>query len=35
GLVEAGDLLGDRFASAEYRAHLVDVLAARALERLG
>ncbi|GAA5437128.1 FAD binding domain-containing protein [Deinococcus sp. A31D244] len=35
GLVEAGDLLGDRFASAEYRAHLVDILAARALVRLG
>lgn len=34
GLVESGDLLGDRFASAEYRAHLVDVLAARALARL-
>ncbi|ALW88512.1 FAD binding domain-containing protein [Deinococcus actinosclerus] len=35
GLVDAGDLLGDRFASAEYRAHLVDVLSARAVERLG
>lgn len=35
GLVDAGDLLGDRFASAEYRAHLVDVLAARAVNRLG
>ncbi|UBV43476.1 xanthine dehydrogenase family protein subunit M [Deinococcus taeanensis] len=35
GLVDASDLLGDRFASAEYRAHLVDVLAARAIERLG
>ncbi len=34
GLVDAGDLLGDRFASAEYRAHLVDVLAQRAYNRL-
>ncbi|GHF32634.1 carbon-monoxide dehydrogenase medium subunit [Deinococcus metalli] len=34
-LVEAGDLLGDRFASAEYRAHLVDVLSERAYKRLG
>lgn len=35
GLVNASDLLGDRFASAEYRAHLVDVLSARAIKRLG
>ena len=35
GLVDAGDLLGDRFASADYRAHLVDVLSARAIKRLG
>ena len=35
GLVNAGDLLGDRFASAEYRAHLVGVLAERAIKRLG
>ena len=34
GLVEAGNLLGDRFASPEYRAHLVDVLAARAAARV-
>ena len=30
GLVDAAGLLGDRFASPEYRAHLVDVLAGRA-----
>ena len=34
GLVEASGLLGDRFASPEYRAHLVDVLAARAAARV-
>lgn len=34
GLVESTDLLGDRFASPEYRAHLVDVLAARAAARV-
>ena len=34
GLVESADLLGDRFASPEYRAHLVDVLAARAAARV-
>lgn len=34
GLVQAGDLLGDRFASADYRAHLVDVLAERAYNRI-
>ncbi|MEW6420383.1 MAG: xanthine dehydrogenase family protein subunit M [Deinococcota bacterium] len=34
GLVEATNLLGDRFASPEYRAHLVDVLAARAGARV-
>lgn len=34
GLVESADLLGDRFASPEYRAHLVDVLAGRAAARL-
>ncbi|WP_034386848.1 xanthine dehydrogenase family protein subunit M [Deinococcus sp. YIM 77859] len=34
GLVEAAQLLGDRFASPEYRAHLVDVLAARAAARV-
>ena len=34
GLISASDLIGDRFASAEYRAHLVDVLAARAAARL-
>ncbi len=33
GLVSAGDLMGDHFASAEYRAHLVDVMAAKALAR--
>jgi carbon-monoxide dehydrogenase medium subunit len=33
GLLPADDLLGDQFASSEYRAHLVDVLAARALTR--
>jgi len=33
GLVEADGLLSDHFASAEYRAHLVDVLAKRALMR--
>lgn len=33
GLVAPDDLLGDQFASAEYRAHLVDVLASRALTR--
>lgn len=32
--VEAGDLLSDRFASAEYRAHLAGVLAKRALMRV-
>lgn len=32
--VDAGDLLSDRFASAEYRAHLAGVLAKRALMRL-
>lgn len=31
GLVNPADLLGDHFASAEYRAHLVDVYAQRAL----
>ncbi|GGM12794.1 FAD binding domain-containing protein [Deinococcus aerophilus] len=35
GLVDGADLLGDRFASAEYRAHLVDVLSGRAAARLG
>lgn len=34
GLVESSGLLGDRFASPEYRAHLVDVLAARAAARV-
>lgn len=34
GLVDAANLLGDRFASAEFRAHLVDVLAGRAVARL-
>lgn len=34
GLVDASGLLGDRFASPEYRAHLVDVLAARAAARV-
>ncbi|MEF2278910.1 xanthine dehydrogenase family protein subunit M [Deinococcus sp. YIM 134068] len=34
GLVESADLLGDRFASPEYRAHLVDVLAARGAARV-
>ncbi|WP_310583577.1 xanthine dehydrogenase family protein subunit M [Deinococcus sp.] len=29
--VDAGDLLGDRFASAEYRAHLAGVFAQRAI----
>jgi aerobic carbon-monoxide dehydrogenase medium subunit len=33
GLVDADDLLSDHFASAEYRAHLVDVLAKKALAR--
>jgi carbon-monoxide dehydrogenase medium subunit len=33
GLLEAEGLLSDHFASAEYRAHLVDVLAKRALMR--
>ena len=33
--MDPGDLLGDRYASAEYRAHLVDVLAERAVSRLG
>jgi carbon-monoxide dehydrogenase medium subunit len=33
GLAPADDLLGDAFASNEYRAHLVDVLAKRALRR--
>ncbi|AWN22064.1 carbon monoxide dehydrogenase [Deinococcus irradiatisoli] len=32
--VDAGDLLSDRFASAEYRAHLAGVLARRALMRI-
>ncbi len=32
-LVKANDLLGDHFASATYRAHLVDVITRRALER--
>lgn len=34
GLLDAGSLLGDRFASAEYRAHLVDVMAGRAAARM-
>ncbi len=34
GLIGADALIGDRFASAEYRAHLVDVMAARAVARL-
>ncbi|MPY67289.1 xanthine dehydrogenase family protein subunit M [Deinococcus sp. SDU3-2] len=34
GLVDAANLLGDRFASPEYRAHLVDVLAGRAAARV-
>ncbi|MFN3265629.1 MAG: FAD binding domain-containing protein [Deinococcales bacterium] len=34
GLLEGGDLLSDHFASAEYRAHLVDVLAQKALARV-
>lgn len=34
GLMDADDLLGDHFASPEYRAHLVDVHAKRALMRL-
>ncbi|GMA16209.1 xanthine dehydrogenase family protein subunit M [Deinococcus metallilatus] len=34
GLVDPGNLLGDRFASPEYRAHLVDVLAERAAARV-
>jgi carbon-monoxide dehydrogenase medium subunit len=33
GLVQADALLGDAFASGEYRAHLVDVLARRAVAR--
>lgn len=33
-LVDAGELMGDHNFSAEYRAHLVDVLAKRALMRL-
>jgi aerobic carbon-monoxide dehydrogenase medium subunit len=33
GLVAADDLLSDHFASAEYRAHLVDVLAKKAVAR--
>jgi carbon-monoxide dehydrogenase medium subunit len=33
GLVDADGLLGDQYASAEYRAHLVDVLARRAIAR--
>jgi aerobic carbon-monoxide dehydrogenase medium subunit len=33
GLVSAEDLLSDHFASAEYRAHLVDVLAKKAVAR--
>ena len=32
--VDAGSLLSDRFASAEYRAHLAGVLAKRALMRV-
>lgn len=32
-LVAPSDLMGDHFASANYRAHLVDVLARRALSR--
>jgi carbon-monoxide dehydrogenase medium subunit len=32
-LVAPDDLLGDSFASSEYRAHLVAVLARRALTR--
>ncbi len=34
GLVSAADLLSDHFASAEYRAHLVDVMARKALARV-
>lgn len=34
GLMDTDDLLGDHFASAEYRAHLVDVYAKRALMRI-
>ena len=33
GLLPADDLMGDQFASQEYRAQLVDVLTARALAR--
>ncbi len=33
GLMAPGDLIGDQFASAAYRAHLVDVLARRAVIR--
>ncbi len=33
-LVSAADLLSDNFASAEYRAHLVDVMAKKALARV-
>lgn len=33
GLVDSADLLSDHFASAEYRAHLVDVMAQKALAR--
>ncbi len=34
GLVAASELLSDHFASAEYRAHLVDVMAKKALARV-
>lgn len=34
GLVSSADLLSDHFASAEYRAHLVDVMAQKALARV-
>jgi aerobic carbon-monoxide dehydrogenase medium subunit len=33
GLVSANELMGDHFASSNYRAHLVDVMAKRALAR--
>ena len=32
-LVTSSSLIGDAFASTEYRAHLIDVMAARALAR--